>query len=126
MDFVPISALRSAGVKTPTESITGAPTIGELSTTVSGEGAFRCFAGPRSLVSFFSLEDLDVRGFEVPSAAVLISGTGALFSSAIFAFFGALLDCMELIKPHQNKVVSICSNVSITLLAAIRKALTCP
>lgn len=121
MEFVAIFALPSAGVKTPTESITGASTIGELSTTVSGDVAFRCFAEPRSLVSFFSLEDLDVRGFEVPSAAVLISGTGALFSSAIFAFFGALLDCMELIKPHRNKLVSICLNVRSHFLLRFRK-----
>ena len=126
VDRAAISALRSAGVNTPTESITGASTLGELSTTVSGDVAFRCFAGRRSLVSFFSVEDLDVRGFEVPSAAVLTSGTGALFSSAIFAFFGALLDCMELIKPHRNKVVSICSNIRRQFLQRFGKALTCP
>jgi hypothetical protein len=111
VDLVATSALRAAGVNTPTESITGESTTGELSMTVSGEAALRCVARPLSPGSFFNLEVLDVRGFEIPSALVLFSGTGALFSSAIFAFFEALLDCMEFIKPQQNKVVSICSSV---------------
>lgn len=74
-------------------------TARELSTIVSGELFLRCFAGPMSLVSFFSLEDLELRGFAVDSADVLVSGTGATVSSAIFVFFEALLDCMELITP---------------------------
>lgn len=68
----------------------------ELSTNVSGELSFRCLAEPVSLVSFLSLEDREVRGFDVPSDAVLISGPGATFSSTIL-FFEPLLDCMELI-----------------------------
>jgi hypothetical protein len=84
---------------------------GALSAIVSGELTFRCLAGPVSLVSFFGVEDLDVRGFGVLSAAALTSGAEATVSSAIFVFFEALLlDCMELIRPHENKFVSICLN----------------
>jgi len=126
LDLLPTSALRVAGVNTPTESITGESTTGELSMTVSGEAALRCVARPLSPVSFFNLEVLDVRGFEIPSAAVLLSGAGALFSSAIFAFFEALLDCMGLIKPQRNKVVSICLNVGSHFNKRNSEALTCP
>jgi hypothetical protein len=81
---------------------------------VDSELSLRCRAGPVSFVSFFGVEDLDVRGFDVRSAAMLMSGIGALVSSAIFVFFGALLrNCMELITAQPNKLVSICLGLDI-------------
>jgi hypothetical protein len=73
--------------------------------TGSGALILRCFAGPVSLVSFFSLEDLEVRGFDIPSATVLISGTFGMVSSAIFGFFEALLlDCMGLLEHRETSL----------------------
>jgi len=111
LDRKPAFGLAVAVVITPTESITGASLpffrAGEVSIPASAEPLLRCFAGPISLVSFFSLEDLEVRGVAVDSPVVLISGTLVLASSAIFVFFEALLDCMTLIKTQLARLVSI-------------------
>lgn len=105
----------SAGdVITPTGSITGDSTTdaadlagavdffaADISVAGSIAPAFRCFARPVSLASFFVAEGRDVRDLEFASeAGVLFSGAVAMDSCPIFRiFFEVLLDCMHAITP---------------------------